>query len=238
MKQPHSLSVQLKRREAIAGWIWLPCYLFVLSLILSVVLTILGEDVLDVTVQSDMNLLYGIINFIAVCLIFHRFLIANLANAARRFGQYILAVVLGFVIYWIGTTAISALLLWLMPDLTNHNNEAVEMMAGANFRAMLLYTVALAPIIEECLFRGLIFSSLHRVSRVGAYLVSALTFAALHVAAFLGTVPLQELLLSLLQYLPAGIALAWAYERADSIWAPITIHVIVNAIAMLALQMV
>ena len=52
---------------------------------------------------------------------------------------------------------------------------------------------------------------------------------------FLGTVPWVDLLLNFLQYVPAGIALGWAYERADSIWAPITMHLIINAIAMLSL---
>lgn len=237
MNQSNSLSVQLKRREAIAGWIYLPFYLFLLSAILSVICVAMGYDVLDMTFQADLNLIFGLVNFVIVCIIFHRFLILNLSNVVRRFWGYIQAVILGFVLYWVGTTAISLLVTWLNPDMINHNNETVEMLAGSNYRAMLLYTVALAPIIEESLFRGLIFSSLHRTSRVAAYTVSALAFAALHVAGFIGTAPWLDLLLSLLQYLPAGIAMGWAYERADSIWAPITIHVIVNAIAMLTLQL-
>jgi len=236
MNQSNSLSVHLKRREAIAGWIYLPFYLFLLSLILSMVMIALDIDLMDATAQADLNLLYGVINFIIVCLIFHRFLILNLSNVVRRFWGFIQAVILGFVLYWVGTTAIGMLVTWLSPEMTNHNNEAVEMLAGSNYRAMLLYTVALAPVIEESLFRGLIFSSLHRTSRIAAYIVSTLAFAALHVAGFIGTAPWLDLVLSLLQYLPAGIAMGWAYERADSIWAPIAIHVIVNAIAMLALQ--
>lgn len=237
MNRSNSLSVQLKRWESIVGWIYLPFYLFLLSVILTVILMVMGQDIMDPVVQSDMNLLYGIINFIIVCLIFHRFLILNLGNVARHFWGYVQAVILGFVMYWVGTTAIGMLLMWLAPELTNYNNEAIEMMASSNLRAMVIYTVALAPIIEECLFRGLIFSTLHRKTRIGAYIVSTLTFAALHIAGFIGFAPWHELLLSLLQYLPAGIALGWAYERADSIWAPITVHVIVNAIAMLTLQM-
>ena len=183
MNRSNSLSVQLKRWESIVGWIYLPFYLFLLSVILTVILMIMGQDIMDPVVQSDMNLLYGIINFIIVCLIFHRFLILNLGNVARHFWGYVQAVILGFVMYWVGTTAIGMLLMWLAPELTNYNNEAIEMMAGSNLRAMVIYTVALAPIIEECLFRGLIFSTLHRKTRIGAYIVSTLTFAALHMPA-------------------------------------------------------
>ena len=137
--------------------------------------------------------------------------------------------------YWVGTMLVGVLVNWLHPGIANMNNNAVESMAGSNYRAMLLYTVALAPIVEETLFRGLVFSTLHRRTRIGAYAVSILFFGAIHVVGFLGTVPWVDLLLNFLQYVPAGIALGWAYERADSIWAPITMHLIINAIAMLSL---
>jgi membrane protease YdiL (CAAX protease family) len=34
------------------------------------------------------------------------------------------------------------------------------------------------------------------------------------------------------QYLPAGLALAWAYEKADTIWAPILMHMTINQISI------
>ena len=40
MNQSNSLSVHLKRSESIAGWIYLPFYLFFLSLILAFILYI------------------------------------------------------------------------------------------------------------------------------------------------------------------------------------------------------
>ena len=235
MNQSNSLSVHLKRSESIAGWIYLPFYLFFLSLILGIVLAALGYDILDAGIQAKTNLAYGVINFIAVCLIFRRFLIQNLSHVFHHFWGYLQAVILGFVMYWVGTMLVGVLVNWLHPGIANMNNNAVESMAGSNYRAMLLYTVALAPIVEETLFRGLVFSTLHRRTRIGAYAVSILFFGAIHVVGFLGTVPWVDLLLNFLQYVPAGIALGWAYERADSIWAPITMHLIINAIAMLSL---
>lgn len=238
MNQSNSLSVHLTRRESIAGWIYLPFYLFGLSLILGIVLAALGYTELDAQLETRLNVLYGTINFVLVCLIFHRFLIRNLGNVARRFWGYVQAVILGYVLYFVGTTLVGMLITWLSPELVNHNNEAIASMAETDYHSMMIYTVALAPIVEETLFRGLIFSTLHRRSRIGAYLVATLSFAAIHVAAFLGTAPWTELALSFLQYLPAGIALGWSYERADSIWAPITVHVIVNAISMLMLPVI
>ena len=45
-----------------------------------------------------------------------------------------------------------------------------------------------------------------------------------------------ELFLSFLQYVPAGLCLAWSYEKADSIWAPILIHIAVNQMGNLAMR--
>ena len=38
--------------------------------------------------------------------------------------------------------------------------------------------------------------------------------------------------MAFLQYLPAGLCLAWAYTKADTIFAPILIHAIINAVSI------
>lgn len=236
MNTSNTLSVHLSRREIIAGWIFFPIYLIFLSTVIVLILTTAGVDLRTPEAQANANLLYGVVSFVAVCIIFHRFLIRNLGNLARRFWGYIQAVILSFVIYWAGTTLVGMVVSLLQPELTNINNDVIVHMAQSNYRAMLLYTVALAPVIEETLFRGLIFSCLHRRHRILAYAVSAVAFSALHIVGYIGLDSLWNLALCFLEYLPAGIALGWAYERADSIWAPITLHIIINAISMLTLQ--
>ena len=37
---------------------------------------------------------------------------------------------------------------------------------------------------------------------------------------------------------PAGIALGWTYEKANTIWAPICLHMIINALAFGVMQLV
>ena len=32
-------------------------------------------------------------------------------------------------------------------------------------------------------------------------------------------------------FFPAGIALAWAYEKADTIFAPVLMHCLINAVS-------
>ena len=44
------------------------------------------------------------------------------------------------------------------------------------------------------------------------------------------------LLLSLLDYVPASIALAAAYERGGTIWSPIALHMLLNGMSLWALS--
>jgi membrane protease YdiL (CAAX protease family) len=53
------------------------------------------------------------------------------------------------------------------------------------------------------------------------------------VIAYIGTLSPMRLLLSLLQYLPAGYCLARAYAKSGSLFAPMLIHATINLIAVL-----
>ena len=57
MNQKNVLSVRLTRAESIAGWIYLPCYLLLLSLLLGFVLALLGYDLNSSVTQARINLL-------------------------------------------------------------------------------------------------------------------------------------------------------------------------------------
>ena len=40
-----------------------------------------------------------------------------------------------------------------------------------------------------------------------------------------------QILLAAVAYVPAGIALGWTYEKSNTIWAPILLHMTINAIS-------
>ena len=103
-------------------------------------------------------------------------------------------------------------------------------------RVMAVCAVLLGPLVEEVLVRGLIFGPLSRRSRMLAYAVSTLVFSALHLWEFVGSASLPALLLSLLDYVPASIALAAAYERGGTIWSPIALHMLLNGMSLWALS--
>jgi uncharacterized protein len=87
--------------------------------------------------------------------------------------------------------------------------------------------VVLAPVAEELLFRGFLFTALLRRRGVHvAALVSSLVFAVVHVDVAL-TQPL-----ALVGLLIVGMALAYAYERSGSLLVPIAGHAAFNGITL------
>ena len=109
-------------------------------------------------------------------------------------------------------------------------------MVQENSTLMTIGIVLLVPIAEEFLYRGLFFSQFYNRKPIAAYLISTVVFAAIHVVGYLGSYPAMRLALCFLQYLPAGIAMGWAYARADSIWASILMHTTINLIGTLAMR--
>jgi membrane protease YdiL (CAAX protease family) len=82
-----------------------------------------------------------------------------------------------------------------------------------------LLTLVAYPVLEEWIYRGLLFPPLeHRVGRAGAVLLSGLVFQALHLAY---GVPWPH-------YFVGGMILAWAFARGRSLIYPILLHALWN----------
>ena len=129
--------------------------------------------------------------------------------------------------------AASLVLLLLTGEAENPNNEAVLALAGEDLGKTAAVAVFLAPIAEEAMFRGGIFGALRKYSRAAAYAVTIAFFALYHIWGFALEDPTAWVYL--LQYLPAGFLLARLYEKTNSLWASIFLHMTVNGVSMLAL---
>lgn len=96
---------------------------------------------------------------------------------------------------------------------------------------LVLSTTVAAPFGEELLYRGLLYQGLLRRFGPGAAMVlSALAFGLGH--ATIGVAWLSNTVLVLL-IVPLGIVLAWSFRRWGSLWVPIVIHSVFNAITVL-----
>ena len=226
------LTVSLTRDELLWGWVYLAFEFLFLPTILQLVSFSLFPGISD----AEFNFLYYFVNFLATILIFHSFLSRNLGIAKGKLLQVGLYVLLGLVIYWTSNLVMSELTFRIMPDFYNVNDAGIAAMSQDAFLLMAIGTVLLVPVAEESLFRGLLFRGIYGKSRWAAYAVSALCFCLPHVSVYIGSYDLSLLAMCFVQYLPAGLMLAWSYEKSNTILTPIIIHTIINAIGIYSMR--
>ena len=219
-------------RETVGG----VCYLVFQFLLLPSLLVEGNAFLAEPLNDAQLNFVYYLINFIALLMIFHDFWGSSLTQAFRHPVLLCQAVILGFVAYYACAEVLEWLIGKLMPSYSNYNDQAIFAMAGTNRFLTVIGTVILVPPAEECLFRGLIFRKLYGKNHAVAYLVSILTFACIHILGYIGTYSPLELAIAVLQYLPAGLCLAWSYTKADTVFAPILIHAAINYVTIHGLR--
>ena len=215
-------------RETVSGF----CYLAFQMLLLPSLLYFVNDQLAQPLKEAELNFVFYLVNFIAMLVIFHDFLSRSLSQAFQHPIVLCEAVILGFVAYYACFYATDWLVSLLVPSFSNYNDEAIAQMRQSNSFLMLIGTVILVPPVEECLYRGLIFRNLYKKSHLAAYLVSMAAFACIHILGYIGQYSPLELVMAVLQYLPAGLCLAWSYVRGDTIFAPILIHAAVNYVTI------
>ena len=223
----------MTRLEIICSVIYLPIYLIGLSLGLNLVFGLLNVHPTDVTA----NLWYFALNFLFLALTFTRWLLASRPAGRWKFWPFLQAVVLGFALYYALTWLQGFVFELFSLSSSSPNDTYVDSLINAKFTAMAISIVVLAPFTEEILFRGVIFGNLRRLHPLVAYIVSVVLFAVIHVASYLPQIGWNAAILSAIGCFPGGIALAWTYSKADSIWASMTLHAILNGIGVGLLQL-
>ena len=226
------ISVSLSRKEILWGWIYLAVELLILP---TVLIYISGRLFPNVT-GAEVNFLYYLLNFIAVILIFGGYLKRNLNIAGSNLLRTLLYISIGLAGYWASNLIMAELNAILMPDFANVNDMAIDAISKDSYFLVALGTVLLVPTAEECLFRGLLFRGFYGKSRWAAHAISAICFSFIHIGGYLGSYDPALLAMCFIQYLPAGLILAWCYEKSNTIVTPILIHTLINAIGIYSMR--
>lgn len=225
------ITVSLNKKEILWGWV----YLALEFLFLPVALYWITARLFPGTTDAEVNFLFYIVNFLGTLLIYRRFLSQNLGIAKRNILKVSLYTMLGLFLYWASSLVIGEITYRLMPDFVNVNDAGIAAMSQDGYLLMVIGTVLLVPTAEECMFRGLLFRGIYSKNRWAAYAISALCFCLPHVSAYIGSYDWTVLALCFVQYLPAGLILAWCYEKSNTIMTPILIHTIINAFGIYAI---
>ena len=222
------LSISMSPKEVVFGWLLMAGQLLILPVVAVILNSLLPTPLSD----TYLNIALFAAEFLLAIVIFHKFLGASTRLALRTPFRCLRFAVLGFLLYYIGSYVVGQLITSINADFSNVNDSNIYTLAEDNYSLIFLCTVLLVPVTEELLYRGLIFRGLQKKNRLIAYLVSTTVFCLIHIVGYFGTVPVSTLFLCFLQYIPAGLSLAWAYEKADTIWAPILMHMTVNQISI------
>ena len=186
--------------------------------------------------EAVLNVLCFAVNFLAVLVIFRKFLRTNFRLLRQTPWHVLRWAGIGFVLYMLGNYLFGWLVTLLDPGFANINDAAIMQMVQDHYGLMTLGTVILVPLAEECFYRGLMFRGIYDRSPVLAYLLSMAFFSLAHVLGYVTMADLGTLLLCFVQYLPAGFALAFAYRKSGSIFASVLIHMAVNQTGMLLMR--
>ena len=218
--------------ERVLGWIWLPVNTFLLP-ILAAVYVYANPDQLS---DGALNLVTFAVSAVALLLMLHRFWRESFHRMLDRPGRCLGAMLLGGLVNYALSLAISPVLLLVLDGaVDNPNNAALLEIAQQDLGMIKAASVFLAPLVEETLFRGVVFGSLRPKHRVLAYALSTGLFSLLHVWQYILVSADASLLVYALQYIPSGVALACCYERSGSIWPPIFLHMLLNTVAFTVL---
>lgn len=182
--------------------------------------------------EAELNAIYFFINFLAAIIIFRNFLWTELDVALTSTQKIISSTAIAYGIYYISSLALSYFIQWLDPEFYNLNDAHIENMSESQFALIAVGTVLFVPPAEELLFRGVLFNKIYEKRPLLAWLLSVSLFSLIHIIGYIGQYSPLGLLLAFLQYLPAGIALCFAYVNSGTIFAPILLHTAINTIAI------
>lgn len=147
------------------------------------------------------------------------------------------------VTLYIGIIALNGCMGWVISLLEglrgaaeeNYNNEAVFDLAEQGGGVIKAMTIFMAPVIEELIFRGGIFDLAARKSRAAAYVITTVLFCLYHVWAYALYDPFYWVYI--IEYIPASLLLCLCRERTGTIWGSIFLHMVVNAMAFNAWEL-
>jgi membrane protease YdiL (CAAX protease family) len=221
------MTLTLTKNEGRWGWFFLAAQFLLIPTLVAAVCPTLG-----IRTEADLNLCCFFLEACLGAFLFRELLRHSLRSCAGRWGRILLTALEGFGLYFLVSTAVLWLILLLRPDFSNINDAGVNALIDQRPLLMSLGVVFAAPLAEECLFRGWIFTGLARKSIPLAYCVTALTFSAAHIVGYIGIYDLKTLGLCFLQYLGPSLVLCRTCRKADSLMAPLLLHIFINTIAL------
>ena len=225
------MTLRLTFREKRLGWFYLAAQMLVIPFAVAAVCMLLG-----IRSEADINLICFYLNAALAAAVFPNLLTRSFSGLGQRWKATLLTALKGFGLYWLVSTAVALALLALKPDFSNVNDASVTAMIAQRPVLMTIAVVFAAPLAEECLFRGWMFTGLAEKSLPLAYALTCTIFSGVHILPYMGTYDALTLLLCFLQYLAPSYVLCRTCARDNSLCAPLLLHMAINTAALFVMR--
>lgn len=224
---------QLTQGEFYRGWAFFGLYFLIFPFLIFMVRTILDEQWGFYLSDAVANAFYYYFCTGMIFLLFWSFLKNSFFILLDHVPENIFAIGSGLAGAVILVLFVNVIPLPVENPVIYTYPEQFAMAPGATVAIL----VILWPIIEEMLFRGLLFGGVRKHSHALAWVLSVVLFILFKVWQFAimpGQVDLRYLLVGV-QYLPMAIAFTWCYDIGGSVWSSILLHMILNGVSLFLL---
>lgn len=188
------------------------------------------ESILGININPTIFTVSYLLIFLVILLIILRNVYwESLKNIKINFVDNLKWFILCFILMICLLLIVNSLIAWL----NSYFNITTSNLSTFNTKTplVLIYTIILAPIIEESLFRGLIFRILYSKSVIGAYIISSVLFGFLHTIQFLMVGQISQIFYTLI-YITMGLIFAIVYGKTKNMCFNTAFHMFNNILAM------
>ena len=229
------------KQKAIGFILLLPNYLYITPTLVEAGLYFFVKyvKVLDIyTINIYLNFFSTLISMIFAVVLFKDFFIDNIRKFKQNLSKNILwSATAGLGInYLISYLANILIILFLGTSDSASNQLLFESLIENSFLLMAIQAIVFAPIVEELIFRGLVFRSFRQYNIYLAHFISAFCFGFIHIYQGLFAGDFTQLVY-LLSYGGMGFAYSFVYEKRKTIVAPMTVHMLNNLIATIIIML-
>ena len=146
----------------------------------------------------------------------------------------VVTLIMSFLAFMTLLYIVSFAIIAIVGDMDADAAETVLDITKVNFEVLFIFRVLVLPVVEEVLYRGVVFCRLVEHRRIVIYAVSILLYIVGNTwTAFVFNFDIRLFVLAL-QYVPTGFVCAYCYDRSGNLWTSIIFHMLANALLILA----
>jgi len=202
---------------------WLPIHFFVLPPLLR----LFGEFYPKVANAQNSALMQMALSCAFLVFIQFGYLRADFNSLLDRKLKTVLAMISGYMLCLVLSFFCGIASLLFPPWVQDVLDTLARQTTMPGQRGAFALFVVLTPLFDGMIFRGCVFGSLRKHSRLLAYILSVLLCAAAAVLPLAMTRQDMVLLVLFLYALPSAIALCWCYDSSGSLWASMFLNMLI-----------